>query len=107
MHTAIETLLNKRGIKSIDELDSEEKAQVDQWQKVLVKETITIPRMTEFLIVQKSLVEAQLSDINNPTLKNDRLIVQLNVYSKLLNFLDSDNKERESLIKYLTTLVET
>jgi len=107
MHTAIETLLRKRGIESVNDLSPEEKQQYDQWQKVLVNEPITIPRFVEFLNVQKSIVENSLTNLNNSTLVNDRLIVQLNIYSKLLKFLDSDKTEREALIKYLTTLTET
>lgn len=107
MHQAIEKLLQKRGIKSIEELTSEEKMQFDEWQKVLTKEKVTIPSLAVFLNVQKSIIETQFGDIANSLEKNSRLVLQHAIYSKLIRFIDSEKIEKEALEKYLTDLVDT
>lgn len=106
MHHSIERLLQKRGIKSVEELSQEEKAQFDTWQKVLTTEKVTLPSIAAFLNVQKSLLEVQFSDLNNSDQKNSRLVLQHAIYAKLLRFLESEKAERETLEKYLNDLID-
>lgn len=106
-HQLIEKLLKKRGINSVEELSEEEKTQFDAWQKTLTQEKVTIPSISAFLSVQKSIIETQFGDISNSDEKNSRLVLQHAIYSKLLRFLDSEKVEREALEKYLTELVDT
>lgn len=107
MHQAIEKLLQKRGIKSVEELSPEEKAQFDSWQKTLTTEKVTLPSLATFLNVQKSIIETQFGDINNTDQKNSRLTLQHAIYSKLIRYLESEKVEREALEKYLVELVDT
>jgi hypothetical protein len=106
MHILLEKLFKKRGIEKVEDLSSEEKAQFDSWHRVLTNEPVTIPKLKEFLASQKSLIEAEFGEISNSSQKNDRLVLQHAIYSKLLRVIDADKLERESLEKYLTNLID-
>lgn len=106
MHTLIENLFKKRGIKTVDELQSDEKAVFDRYQAILSNETITLEQMVEFIKVQKGLVEQKFGLDNKPE-KAKNLELLFTVYSKLLNMIEGPKAERESLIKYLESQLDT
>lgn len=107
MHTLIEKLFKKKGIKSIDDLSPEEKADFDRWQGVLSNEPVTLEKFNEFLSLQKNLIETQMGNLDNSLEKNTRLVLLHTVYSKLLKVSVADKTEREALEKYLTSLVDS
>lgn len=106
MHHLIENLFKKRGIESVDELQADEKAVFDRYAKVLSNETVTIEQMTEFIKVQKGLVEQKFGLDNKPE-KAKNLELLFTVYSKLLNMIEGPKAERESLIRYLESQLDT
>lgn len=106
MHTLIENLFKKRGIQSVDDLQSDEKTVFDRYQKILSNDVVTIEQMVEFIKIQKGLVE-QKFELDNKPGKAKNLELLFTVYSKLLNMIEGPRAERESLIKYLESQLDT
>lgn len=108
MHYLLDKLLNNRGIKSLEDLQPEEKAQFDEWNGILSgKDAVTVPKILEFCQSQKSLVEAQFANLDNSKERNDRLVLQHTIYSKLVRLIGADEAQRKALEKYLTQLIDT
>lgn len=103
-HPLIEKLFKKRGIKSVEELQPDEKADFDRYQKILSTEEVEMPQLKDFLRTQKFLIEGKF-ELDNPPEKAKNLELQFIIYSKILNFLEGPKAERESLIKYLESQV--
>lgn len=106
MHHLIENLFKKRGIESVDELQADEKAVFDRYAKILSNETVTIEQMVEFIKTQRGLVEQKFELDNKPS-RAKNLELLFTVYTKLLNFVEGPKAERESLIKYLESQLDT
>ena len=105
MHQLIERIMGKRGI-TLDTLTTEEKKTFDGWQATLTAKKVTAPQIAEFCDRQKSAIETQWTNLENNTQKNERLILLHTIYSKISSLIQSDKNERESLEKYLTTLID-
>ncbi len=105
MHPLLQQWLAKLKIKSSVELQGEEKATFERWQGILSSGEVTVDKLRLFCESQKSLIEAQWKDFSNPQVKNDRLIAQHIVYSVLLDAIKAPASERETLEKYLQTLI--
>jgi len=106
MHHLIENLFKKRGIESVDSLAPDEKSVFDRYQFILSNETVSLEQMVEFIKVQKGLVE-QRFELDNSPAKAKNLELLFTVYSKLLNMIEGPKAERESLIKYLESQLDT
>lgn len=106
MHTLIEKLFAKRGIQSVEELQPEEKAVFDRYEKILATDEVTTPLIADFCRNQKALIEGQF-DLKNTPERAKYLELQFTVYSKLINMIEGPKAERESLIKYLESQVDT
>lgn len=105
MHPLLNRLLEKRGIKGVEELMPEEKADFDRYQKVLSEGEMTLEKLTSFIETQIKLLEAKLRDLDNSSQKNDRLICTLNVYKVLSQSITAPLAEREALERYLNSLL--
>lgn len=98
-------ILKKRGIESETDLSAEEKAEFEQWKKVLGKKEIDIKDLAAFCEAQIRLIKAQLDDLERTPEKTDRLVLLLGVYEKILGLIQSPEKEKEQLVTYLQGLL--
>lgn len=99
-------LLEKRGLKSIEELDKDERATFDEWQSVLNKETLTTEDIKNFCQSQISVIEGKWSDLNLDQAKKAEFIPYHTVYRLISLAIDSPKAARESLEKNLTQLLK-
>ena len=106
MHSLLQKLLHKRGIKDISELDNSEKQQFDHWDMVLSEGEITVEKVKLFCQSQLTVIEKQLANFDNTPQKNERLVIYFNVYKTIMNALTAPQAERESLEKYLRQLIK-
>ena len=98
-------LLQKKGIKSVEELTQEERRDFDQWKRVLSKEDINTKDIEEFCSAQIKTIEAQFKDLSISKEKLERLVLLHSVYSSIKDLINSPRAERENLEKYLTQLL--
>ncbi len=105
MISILSKLLKKRGIQNVEELSSEEREKFDSWQKILSSGEITVDKIKEFCYNEIKRIESQWKDLNNSHEKNQRLIIMHTVYKQLSILIDSPKTERESLEKYLQSLI--
>jgi hypothetical protein len=105
-HPLLEKLLFKKGIKSTDELSPEEHVDFERWQATLVGD-ISVDSILQFCDNQVKLIDSSLRDINAPSEKIVRLNLQRNVYATVRDMIAKPSAERESLEKYLNTLLES
>ena len=105
MQNIIWRLLKKKGIESLDELDSEEKVVFDQWQAVLSKEELTLPDVKEFCKIQCEVIKQKWADYSIDQAKKAELLPYFTVYNSLLTVIDSPREARESLERHLESLI--
>ena len=98
----INKLFEKRGIKP-EELSKEEKDTIEQWQKILSEETITLESVLEFCENQVGNIERQFKDLDSSKNKIEKLVLLHSVYASLRELIKSPKAQRESLVKYLTS----
>lgn len=104
MHYLLEKILNRRGIKDVTELTPEEQVDFDRWENTLVGD-ISVDLIAKFCDNQVKLIDSILRDVNAPSEKIVRLNLQRNVYGTILDLIAKPSAERESLEKYLLTLI--
>mgnify|MGYP003386056679 CR=1 FL=1 len=100
----IDKLFTKRGIEKIEELAPEEQAQIQKWQVILSGESVTVASLKEFCQSQLRIIESKADGIHPLTTIQQACI---HVYINLLKAIEAPEAERESLEKYLTTLINT
>lgn len=114
MHYLISKLLDKRGIKDVKDLTSDpmpdgspsERATIEQWDRVLsAKESVTVDDIKQFCKSQVSKIESQWKDLDNKTVKNERLVLLHTVYKAILEVIDAPQTQRETLERYLKSLL--
>ncbi len=99
-------ILEKRGIKSPNELDSEEKKTFESWEKVLSKkEEVTIEDVKKFCKRQCEIIEGKWKDYEMPQSKKAEMLPYFVVYRTLSSIIDSPDVEKEQLEKYLNQLL--
>ena len=106
MHSLLEKLLVKRGIKNVNELDTDEVQTFDGWNKILSEGEITIDKVGKFCQSQLDIIEGQLKDFDNTPQKNERLVIYFNVYKTLKDLISNPQAERSNLEKYLINLIK-
>lgn len=103
-HSLLERLLNKRKVK-IDDLSLEEQTTFKQWQETL-SEDLTVTKIAEFCRFQREAIEKEMGNLDSSHEKNTRLVLLHTVWGKIGKMIDGQGSERESLIKYLTDLID-
>jgi hypothetical protein len=98
-------LFKKKGIESVDQLSTEEKADYDRWTAILSAGDVTVDSLLKFCQNQINLIQIAWRDKTNSKEMNDRLVMQFNVYSTLVQAITSPTAEREALEKYLTSMI--
>ena len=106
MHGIIQKLLGKRGIQSIDQLDKEEKATFDAWQKILSKDELTTGDIKAFCQSQVDVIEGKWKSLSLENTKKAELIPYHTVYKMILAAIDSPKSAREALEMQLTQLIQ-
>lgn len=102
----IKKLLNKRGVEDVTKLSSDEKQDIDRWQKILSEGEITVDKIKAFCDNEIGKIEKNWKDLNNSKEKNERLIIMHTVYSSIIEAIEAPQKQKESLEKYLSQLIE-
>jgi len=100
----INKLLEKLNIKNVLDLNTEEKKTLSNWQEVFNKGEITIKELKEYLESQISIITDQLLVYRNSKEKDNYLKARLLNYRMILTFLESPEKKREYLNKYIDNL---
>lgn len=106
MHKLLSQLLEKRGIKTVNELSEEEGKQFDNWQKILSEGEMSVDKIRDFCQLQLDIIKTKMKNFDNEPWNNERLTVYFNVYDALLTLISSPKAEREALEKYLKQLIE-
>ena len=89
MHSLINKLFAKRGIKSANELSPEEKADFDNWERILSKEELTTNDIKDFCLSQVDMIESKWRDLTIENERKQELIPYHTVYKALLKVIDS------------------
>jgi hypothetical protein len=73
---------------------------------VLAKEELDVKDILEFAKHQRGLIEDEFGNVDNDALKTSKLVLQYNLYGKIMSLIESPKHEREALIRYLETLLK-
>ena len=107
MHILLSRLLEKRKIKNIEELSTEERTWIEEKQRILSQpDEITLESFSTFCQSQIDSIASQWKNLDNSTQKNERLITLYTVYSTLLKVVTSNKQERELLEDHLQQLLK-
>lgn len=106
MHSLIERLLQKRGIKNPTELQPDEKQTFDHWQSILSKEQLTTDDIVTFIKTQIGVIEGKWKDLEVSTAKKADLIPYHVVYKMLLSAIESPTHAKKALEIQLNQLLE-
>ena len=106
MHDILTRLLNKRDIRSVDELDKEEKFQFESWQAVLSKDELTTKDIKNFCQQQVDIINGKWQDLSLEQARKAELIPYYTIYNLLLKVIDSPKEAKESLEKNLVQLLQ-
>jgi len=98
----LDKLLNKRGIKKTDELTQEERAVYENYERVLKGGVISIEDIKKFCDTQIKIIEGKCDGVTPLTNMQQAC---MHVYLSILKMLDAPEKERETLERYLTQLI--
>lgn len=99
----LDKLLDKKGIKSIDELSAEERAIFDGYKLTLTSKGVTITDLQKFCRSQIALIEDKFGSAES---KYDHYLKAcLHIYITLLKAIEAPKVERENLERYLIALI--
>ncbi len=97
MHNLLLELFSRRGIKDPKELDVEEKAVFENWDKILSKEELTLEDVKSFCQTQVLIIEGKWADYTTDNAKKAELLPYYTCYKTLLKAIDSPKIAREAL----------
>lgn len=97
----------KQGVAELTELTAEERATYEQWEAILTKE-LTLDNLRDFLVKQQHTLSKELREAveGGNERKALRIVARLDNYETLATFIEEPAKNREQLIKQLTSLTE-
>ena len=104
MSEILNKILAKRGLK-LEELDTEEKKQFDDWKLVLTKDELSTSDIRNFCQNQVDVIEGKWQNLNIENNKKAELIPYHTVYNLLLKVIDSPKEARSALEKNLLQLI--
>ena len=106
MHLLLSNLLKKRGIK-VEELSKEEKDWFKEKERILgLPDEVTTKDFEKFCQSQIGVIEDQWKNLDNLSVKNERLIIIHTVYKTILKALTGSKTERQMLEDYLEDLIK-
>lgn len=100
----LDKLLDKRGIKNIDDLSKEERAVFDNYKTTLTGKTVTIKDLESFAESQIQLIEGKFAGPPSP--HDPYLKACLHIYLTLLKAIRAPKVERERLERYLIAMIQ-
>lgn len=101
----LDKFLKKVGVKSPDELSSDEKKTYTEWQKILSKEELTLADIKLFCQTSIEIIEGKWKDLSLEQTKKAELIPYHTVYKTLLSAIDAPRSARENLEATLNQLL--
>ena len=110
----LDKLLQKRGVKSPEELDNSimpdgspnERQTFEEYRRILSEGDITVDKISEFCQSQISTIESKWKDLSIGNDKKAEWIPIHNVYSTLLLLIKSPTSAKEALEAQLKELVK-
>ena len=105
MHLILQRILKKKGIEKIIDLEPEEKATYDEWDRILSEGDITVEKILGFCENQINLIQMKWRDLDNSEKKNERLIALHTAYSMMKEMITGSKAERENLERHLNELL--
>lgn len=100
----LDKFLDKKGIKSIEDLTPEERATYDGFKTTLTGKTVTIKNLEDFCRSQIRIMEGRFA--GPPTPHDVYLKACLHVYLTLLKAIEAPKVERDNLERYLIALIQ-
>lgn len=97
MNSLIGRLLRKRGIDDVEKLSAEEKATVENYERILSKRELTVADLREFARFQVDKIEGVWRDQNVEQSRKAELIPYHTVYKTLLQAIEAPEAERKAL----------
>ncbi len=101
----ITDIFKKKGITSVNELSTEEKAVFENWERILSKDEMSIEDIRQFCKTQCSVIEGKWADLNLEQAKKAEMIPYHTVYRLIASAIDSPKQVREALEKQLQGLL--
>lgn len=95
-------IFEKRGIKDISELDTDEREVFERYKAILSKPDLSLTDIEQFLETQIKVIEAKWKDYE--TQNKAGLIPYHTIYRALADIIKSPQAEREQLEQYLIAL---
>ena len=105
MHNLLTKLFVKKGIKDITQLDKEEKAIFDNYERILSKKQLDIEDIKKFVEGQIGIIEARWRDLAVEESKKSALVPYHTVYKTILLAISAPEVERANLENYLIQLI--
>ena len=104
MHTLLSKLLAKKNITDLKDLDAEERATFDSYERILSKRELTLEEVKQFCKTQVGIIEGKWKDYGMEQTKKAELLPYYTVYKTILDVIQSPQAEREAMEQYLTQL---
>jgi hypothetical protein len=114
MHGLLTKWLEKRGIKSPEELDNTpmpdgsptERETFENYKKILDKEELTLADVKEFCMTQIKTIEQKWADYSIDQNVKAQYIPYHTVYNAILNAINSPRGMRETIERQLNSLIK-
>lgn len=101
MNNILSKLLQRKGIKTVDELSPEEKQTFALYETILARKEMTLADLKEFLGAQISIIENKWRDLGHSADKKAEMIPYHTVYKVILQAIDAPQAERQALEQVL------
>lgn len=101
--TLISKLWQKQGIKSVEDLNPEEKVEFERWQQIIEGSEVTVDKLRLFCESQVRIIEGACNGVTPLSYLQQ---ASLHIYLSLLNLIDAPELERKNLEHYLTDLIK-
>jgi hypothetical protein len=114
MHNLLTKWLEKRGVKSPDELDNTpmpdgsptELEVFNEYKAGLAKQDLTLEDLKNYCLAQISVIESKWADYSIDDSKKSQLIPYHTVYKTLINVIDGPVAVRTAMEKQLEKLTQ-
>ena len=105
MHPLLEKYFKKQKI-NIEEMSSEEQMTYDKWDKILVKEGVSIEKIESFLSEQIIILTDKLINPDISDKKDLYLKAKISNYKAILGLIKLPRVEKKQLEDYLKSLLK-
>lgn len=106
MHKLLQDLLLKRGIKSLDELNDEEKSQYNAWNETLTKESLNLEDIKRFCQTQCDTINNRWGEYGLEQAKKAELLPYFTTYTAILKAIDSPKDARKATENLILQLIK-